>query len=327
MAAIGVAYCSSSGNTVVPWSGRFLPSSRTLIPLFRKPNFSAKRRSSMASPLQLQVHACSTVGAPNERLDLEVSSPSLVGENDLLIIGPGVLGRMVAEQWRKEYPGCQIFGQTMTTNHHDELVKIGINPSLRGTRSPQQFPFVIFCAPPYRTADYPGDVRLAASNWSGEGSFIFTSSSAPYDCNDNGSCNEVLNLLQHIVLLDSPIVPLGRSPRTDILLKAESVVLELGGCVLRLAGLYKADRGAHNYWLEKGTVEVRPDHILNLIHYEDAASLSISIMKKKLRGRIFLGCDNNPLSRQEMMDLVNSSGKFSKKFEAFTGKLISDVSK
>lgn len=31
---------------------------------------------------------------------------------------------------------------------------------------------------------------------------------------------------------------------------------------------YKADRGAHVYWLEKGTVDVRPDHILNLIHYE-----------------------------------------------------------
>jgi hypothetical protein len=33
-------------------------------------------------------------------------------------------------------------------------------------------------------------------------------------------------------------VPLGRSPRTDVLLKAEKEVLEAGGCVLRLAGLY-----------------------------------------------------------------------------------------
>ncbi|RRT69715.1 hypothetical protein B296_00019992 [Ensete ventricosum] len=33
--------------------------------------------------------------------------------------------------------------------------------------------------------------RLAASNWSGEGSFLFTSSSAVYDCSDNGFCNEV----------------------------------------------------------------------------------------------------------------------------------------
>ena len=34
------------------------------------------------------------------------------------------------------------------------------------------------------------------------------------------------------------MVPIGRSPRTDVLLKAEKVVLEFGGCVVRLGGLY-----------------------------------------------------------------------------------------
>ncbi|XP_011010566.1 PREDICTED: uncharacterized protein LOC105115393 [Populus euphratica] len=260
--------------------------------------------SSMAAPLQ--VSAFSTIGARNE--ELETASSGLVGENDLLIVGPGVLGRLVAEKWRQEHPGCQVYGQTVTTDHHDELIKMGINPSLKGTKASQQYPYVIFCAPPSRTSDYPGDVREAALSWNGDGSFVFTSSSAPYDCFDNGQCNE-----------DSPVVPIGRSPRTDVLLKAEKVVLESGGCAIRLAGLYKADRGAHAYWLEKGTIEVRPDHILNLIHYEDAASLTVAILKKKLRSRIFLGCDNHPLSRQEVMDLVAKSGKFSKKFVAFTG--------
>lgn len=260
--------------------------------------------SSMAAPLQ--VSAFSTIGARDE--ELGTASSGLVGENDLLIVGPGVLGRLVAEKWRQEHPGCQVYGQTVTTDHHDELIKMGINPSLKGTKATQQYPYVIFCAPPSRTSDYPGDVREAALSWNGDGSFVFTSSSAPYDCFDNGQCNE-----------DSPVVPIGRSPRTDVLLKAEKVVLESGGCAIRLAGLYKADRGAHAYWLEKGTVEVRPDHILNLIHYEDAASLAVAILKKKLRSRIFLGCDNHPLSRQEVMDLVAESGKFSKKFVAFTG--------
>uniref|UniRef100_A0A6M2ESQ3 NAD-dependent epimerase/dehydratase domain-containing protein n=1 Tax=Populus davidiana TaxID=266767 RepID=A0A6M2ESQ3_9ROSI len=260
--------------------------------------------SSMAAPLQ--VSAFSTIGARNE--ELGAASSGLVGENDLLIVGPGVLGRLVAGKWSQEHPGCQVYGQTVTTDHHDELIKMGINPALKGTKATQQYPYVIFCAPPSRTSDYPGDVREAALSWNGDGSFVFTSSSAPYDCFDNGQCNE-----------DSPVVPIGRSPRTDVLLKAEKVVLESGGCAIRLAGLYKADRGAHAYWLEKGTVEVRPDHILNLIHYEDAASLAVAILKKKLRSRIFLGCDNHPLSRQEVMDLVAKSGKFSKKFVAFTG--------
>ncbi|XP_043810446.1 uncharacterized protein LOC110610344 isoform X2 [Manihot esculenta] len=207
----------------------------------------------MANPFQ--VSASSSMGAPNE--ELKGASSGLVGENDLLIVGPGVLGRLVAEKWRQEYPGCQVYGQTVTTDHHDELIKIGIRPSLKGTKLNYRFPYVIFCAPPLQTSDYPGDVREAALSWNGEGSFLFTSSSAPYDCNDNGQCIE-----------DSPVVPIGRSPRTDVLLKAEKEVLERGGSVLRLAGLYKADRGAHAYWLEKGTVELRPDHILNLIHYE-----------------------------------------------------------
>ncbi|KAK2646481.1 hypothetical protein Ddye_021676 [Dipteronia dyeriana] len=254
--------------------------------------FRPSSSSSMAT--SLQVNASSTVG--------------LVGENDLMIVGPGVLGRLVADQWRQEHPGCQIYGQTVTTDHHEELIEMGINPCVKGSEVTQRFPYVIFCAPPSRSSDYPGDVRLAAMSWNGEGSFLFTSSSAPFDCNDNGPCDE-----------DSPIVPIGRSPKTDILLKAEKVVLEFGGCVVRMAGLYKADRGAHTYWLRKGTVEVRPDHILNLIHYEDAASLSVSILKKKLHGRILMGCDNHPVSRQEVMDLVNKSGKFGKKFEGFTG--------
>ncbi|WCJ23554.1 NAD(P)-binding Rossmann-fold superfamily protein [Euphorbia peplus] len=254
----------------------------------------------------VQASASSIVGVTSEGLKAE--SCGVVGEHDLLIVGPGVLGRLVAQQWREEFPGCQVHGQTMTSDHHEELIKIGINPSLKETKPSHQFPYVIFCAPPSRSSDYSADVREAASSWNREGGFLFTSSSAPFDCFDNGECDE-----------DSAIVELGRSPRTDVLLKAEKVVLESEGSVLRLAGLYKEDRGAHTYWLQKGIVDVRPDHILNLIHYEDAASLAIAILKKKFRGRIFLGCDNHPVSRQEVMDLVAKSGKFDKNFEAFTG--------
>lgn len=240
--------------------------------------------------------------------ELKGPIPGVIGVNDLLIVGPGVLGRIVAEKWRQDHPDSQIYGQTITSDHHDELIEIGIKPSLRGSITDNQFPYVIFCAPPSRTEDYPGDVRVAASNWSGEGSFLFTSSTAVYECSDNGPCDE-----------DSPLVPFGRSPRIDVLLRAENIVQEVGGSVLRLAGLYKTDRGAHTFWLEKGTVPSRPDHLLNLIHYEDAASLAVAIMKKRFRSRTFLGCDNRPLTRQEVMDCVKRSGQFSKEFQGFTG--------
>ncbi|KAL0348762.1 UNVERIFIED_CONTAM: hypothetical protein Sangu_1104000 [Sesamum angustifolium] len=252
-------------------------------------------------------------GVPNNKL--EASSTGTVGATDLLIVGPGVLGRIVAEKWREEYPGSQIHGQTLTSDHHDELTKMGISPSLKGTQLTHKFPYVIFCAPPYGNPDYPGEVREATLNWNGEGSFLFTSSSAPYDCSDNGSCDE-----------DTPVVPIGRSPRTDNLLKAEKVALEAGGCAVRLAGLYISLLSFESlnrivYYQVSG---LEMNYITTFLtcntkQIEDAASLSITILKKKLRGRIFLGCDNHPLSRQELMELVNKSGKFSKKFEGFTG--------
>lgn len=227
---------------------------------------------------------------------------------DLLVIGPGVLGKLVAGLWMKEFSGCSVAGQTVTTNHHEELQSLGIKPLLKGNHNEQRFPFVVFCAPPSGSSDYAGELRLAAEQWNGEGVFLFTSSSAVYDCMDNGDCDE-----------DTPIVSLGRSPRTDVLLRAEREVLQAGGTVVRLAGLYTKERGPHAYWAKKGIVDARPDHILNLIHYEDAASLCVTILKKGFRKEVFMGCDNHPLSRQEVMDIVNESGKFEDKFEAFTG--------
>ncbi|KAL6849924.1 hypothetical protein ACP4OV_020551 [Aristida adscensionis] len=265
----------------------------------------------------------SAAASPGASPDTGREVAGAVGQNDLLIVGPGVLGRIVADMWKQEYPGCKVFGQTATTEHHNELTEIGIIPSLKGSITGPKFPYVIFCAPPYRSEDYPGDLskdmcRMAVSNWNEEGSFLFTSSTAVYDCDDNGLCTE-----------DCTCVPIGRSPRTDVLLKAENVVLEAGvyfvtvqwtEMIQYLLDLpHKSDRGPHVYWLSKGTVDARPDHILNLIHYEDAASLAIAIMQKRLRGRVFVGCDNEPLSRQEIMDRVNLSGKFDTKFHGFTG--------
>lgn len=46
-----------------------------------------------------------------------------------------------------------------------------------------------------------------------------------------------------------------------------------------------------NMWLIK-----KYAHFVALPH-QDAASLSVAILKKKFRGQIFVGCDNHPLSR------------------------------
>ncbi|KAL6884680.1 hypothetical protein ACP4OV_010616 [Aristida adscensionis] len=273
-----------SATTLYPSSSSLKPSPARLLPLSRRVPVAA-----------------ASLGISRDK-GSEMSGTNVVGQNDLLIVGPGVLGRIVADKWLKEYPGCKVFGQTVSTDHHSELTDVGIIPCLKGSTLSQKVPYVIFCAPPSRSDDYHGDVRKnacreAASNWNGEGSFLFTSSTGLYDCSDNGMCNE-----------DCPSVPIGRSPRSDVLLKVENSVREAGGY-----------RGAHVFWLRKGICDTRPDHIVNQIHYEDAASLAVAIMKTKHRGRIFLGCDNKPLSRQEIMDAVSRSGKFETKFQGFTG--------
>lgn len=45
-------------------------------------------------------------GAPDNKL--EASSTGAVGANDLLIVGPGVLGRIIAEKWREVIFGPNI---------------------------------------------------------------------------------------------------------------------------------------------------------------------------------------------------------------------------
>ena len=58
------------------------------------------------------------------------------------------------------------------------------------------------------------------------------------------------------------------NPRVARLLLAEKNVRDAGGRVMRLAGLYLPTRGAHMFYLKKGTVASRPDGVINQIHYE-----------------------------------------------------------
>ncbi len=53
--------------------------------------------------------------------------------------------------------------------------------------------------------------------------------------------------------------------------------MEAGGCVVRLVGLYHALRGAHTFFLRAGQVDRWGGYTINLIHYEDAASLCLAV--------------------------------------------------
>lgn len=94
------------------------------------------------------------------------------------------------------------------------------------------------------------------------------------------------------------------SGRLERLIRAERTVLQHGGTCLRLAGLYSLERGAHNYWLTRGTkVRGRADGIINLLHYDDAAGAVLAALMAEpsiVNGKVFLISDGTPMTRQEI---------------------------
>lgn len=127
------------------------------------------------------------------------------------------------------------------------------------------------------------------SRWSGAGKFVFTSSGGVYAEDDGKAVDE-----------QSPV---SDSARAQKLLECERAVLEEGGTVVRLAGLYTLERGAHNYWCKAGSVEGRPDGLIGLVSYEDAAGSVVSVLsadRAKVAGEIFLICDGQEQSRQDI---------------------------
>lgn len=94
------------------------------------------------------------------------------------------------------------------------------------------------------------------------------------------------------------------SPRIARLVNAEKACLEAGGCCIRLAGLYNLSRGPHNFWITSGKgVTSSPDGIINLLHYEDAATACLAALKagpSVCKGKAFLISDGHPLSRYQI---------------------------
>lgn len=215
----------------------------------------------------------------------------------------GVLGSRLGSLWLAAHPGATVVGQTNTTNNHGFLSSVGIVPRVGPTA--EKFAHVAFCAPPSGSEDYAGDVARALDMWDGTGNFVFTSSAGVYDVKDGSACRE-----------DSPTVAMGASPRTDVLLAAEQSALSAGGNVVRLVGLYHRTRGAHTFFLKQGTVQRPGSYMVNLIHYEDAARLCAAVLGGegpgaaggRYRGQVFVGCDDRPVSFEDMMASIERAG-------------------
>lgn len=107
---------------------------------------------------------------------------------------------------------------------------------------------------------------------------------------------------QRVVVTEtSPIMSASDNPRVARLVQAEEACIKAGGCVLRLAGLYNLERGAHNFWLTSGRVKAPSNGLINLLHYEDAASACVAALQagsSTMAGRIGLVSDGRPMTRE-----------------------------
>eukprot|EP00603_Paraphysomonas_imperforata_P015750 CAMPEP_0114485840 /NCGR_PEP_ID=MMETSP0104-20121206/20160_1 /TAXON_ID=37642 ORGANISM="Paraphysomonas imperforata, Strain PA2" /NCGR_SAMPLE_ID=MMETSP0104 /ASSEMBLY_ACC=CAM_ASM_000202 /LENGTH=317 /DNA_ID=CAMNT_0001661979 /DNA_START=213 /DNA_END=1164 /DNA_ORIENTATION=- len=106
--------------------------------------------------------------------------------------------------------------------------------------------------------------------------------------------------------------------------RAEDMVLQAcpRGAVLRLAGLYDRYRGPHMYWLSAAarlmngvqqsqkysSLNLQGEGLINLIHYKDAADVALKVLTRGLMGDVYLGCDDHPISRREIINSAVRAG-------------------
>lgn len=86
------------------------------------------------------------------------------------------------------------------------------------------------------------------------------------------------------------------SERAEILLDAEKIALSRDACVLRLAGLYSAERSIYG----RSASAYTEDKLVHFIHRDDAAAAVRHAATKSLKG-VFNVHDGNPLWRSSIL--------------------------
>jgi len=227
---------------------------------------------------------------------------------DVYVVGCGVLGKGAATQWHAADPSATVYGETGTERIHEELRAAGVKPVLRPARDGTRCGNVLFCVPPSAFPSgevYANEVRLAASEcWDKTGRFVLTSSGGVFAEDGGGICTETS--------------PTKDDARAAKMLAAEAAARELGGVVIRLAGLYDLHRGAHEFWFNKGTVDARDDALVNLLNYDDASAAVVAAAKRAQPGDLLLAADMAPRTRQAIVDAAKRHPAFADRHVTFT---------
>ncbi|GAB0490191.1 hypothetical protein MMPV_001423 [Pyropia vietnamensis] len=250
----------------------------------------------------------------------DVTSPgaSAVATGDLLILGAGTLGTLVAARWLTavpppggDAPRVRVVAETRTRGRHDRLAALGAVPRTRADAdaaaatanassdadgsgsSGDRFPFVVFSMPPSGSAeDYAAEAARAVASWmgpAGGGRLIFTSSTSALA--EKGGA---------IITETAPT----SSGRVNA---AEDVILAAGGVVVRLGGLYSRRIGWHKRFVGQPSMGMPRRLAINMIHYDDAAAAVVAVARlppgspTDVTGSPFIVTDGVPLTVEEVV--------------------------
>lgn len=189
---------------------------------------------------------------------------------------------------------------TKSKRGHLEIRKAGIKVML-ASEIKGEYDHVLVCIPPGE--NYLEMAKKAISVWNKKGSLILVSSSGVYTEESGGRVTEF------------------SAVKDNVQTCAEQIVLNVGGNIIRFAGLYDNEKGVHLYYQKVNKAKGDKDGYINLIHYDDAASFIINVLKTTFSGQIYLASDGRPLKRIELIKKIKlDKDKFTFCDEGLRGK-------
>jgi nucleoside-diphosphate-sugar epimerase len=225
-----------------------------------------------------------------------------------LIIGCGYLGRAVARELLAA--GEAVFGTTRSAAKAAELAAAGITPIVADVldESGPPWPAVdrVFHAVgfdrssgvPVRRIYLDGLNHALARLSIPPRNLVYASTTGVYGQTDGSWVNE-----------DSPTGPRGESGRACLeaegIVRAFSASLGVRSTSIRFAGLYGPGRLIGRGAIERGEpIDGDADHILNLIHVEDAARFTAAALLREPPGDRYVLSDDRPVSRRAFYGLA-----------------------
>ncbi|MBK1881480.1 sugar nucleotide-binding protein [Luteolibacter pohnpeiensis] len=216
----------------------------------------------------------------------------------LLLIGNGYLGQAVAREFRDS--GWEVDAVSLSGGDGSIACDVSDRKQVEALKDENAMPdFIVHCAASgrggaeaYRRV-YVDGCRLLTEVFS-EVPLLFTSSSSVYAQTDGS-----------IVTEESETEPSRETG--ELLLQAESLVLESGGIVARLAGIYGPERSVILKKFLSGEAVIEEDgrRFLNQIHRDDAARAILHLAVPQPRFGVFNVSDSTPISQRECYEKLS----------------------